>query len=377
MPENPARNLVQGLAWRLLAEAESHPGLIRRSANLSEAPAERSTRAFPAMALLSDPALDIRRYLENLVTIAVGAAHQAEDMLLEVRKANKKARRRLAAVASFGAVGLIVGIAGFIASRSTNVRLAEVRDEVLALESMGQNIASLQQLRKAEEATFARQQAERDALQHQIADLQQQASSLRDQIAHSSRDLEAANIEASKLRRDLPQQATSLHDQVTGAVSGEADKPHKKLEIARTETELSGQHVGGLQLDSKAEQTSSARQGPHGQQTALLPPRPPSPPSFIPASTAVRPIPVLMPEPSASQQLLIARQWLAAGRLDQARRVLAMVQTRMVLQPSEPGQPSLDALAKDIGNAIRWLDMGSNGQAMQALNQALFNARTD
>jgi hypothetical protein len=84
-----------------------------------------------------------------------------------------------------------------------------------------------------------------------------------------------------------------------------------------------------------------------------------------------------MHEPSASQQLLIARQWLATGRLDQARRILAVVQTRMVLQPAEPsqsGSQSVGALATDIGNAIRWLDMGSNSNAMQALNQAVLHA---
>ena len=84
-----------------------------------------------------------------------------------------------------------------------------------------------------------------------------------------------------------------------------------------------------------------------------------------------------MPEGSAYQQLLIARQWLATGRLDQARRALAVVQTRMVLQPVEPDQPNargVNALATEVGNAIRWLDLGSNGQAMQALNQAVFSA---
>ena len=66
------------------------------------------------------------------------------------------------------------------------------------------------------------------------------------------------------------------------------------------------------------------------------------------------------------------------GRLDQARRVLAMVQTRMVFQPVEPDQPptaqSVTALATDIGNAIRWLDLGAQDQAVQALNQAIHNA---
>jgi hypothetical protein len=84
-----------------------------------------------------------------------------------------------------------------------------------------------------------------------------------------------------------------------------------------------------------------------------------------------------MPGLRASQQLLIAREWLVTGHLDQARRVLAMVQTQMVLQPVEPHQTAVqgvNALAADVGNAIRWLDTGANGQAMLALNQAIHKA---
>jgi hypothetical protein len=102
--------------------------------------------------------------------------------------------------------------------------------------------------------------------------------------------------------------------------------------------------------------------------------------SLTAAATTVQPIPVFMHEPSASQQLLTARQWLATGRLDQARRILAVVQTRMVLQPTGPkgsSSPSVNALATNVGNAIRWLDMGSAGAAMQALNQAVLNAGAD
>jgi hypothetical protein len=327
------------------------------------------------MALLSDPALDIRQYLEDLVTIAIGSAHQAEDMLLEVRKSNRRARRRIAVVASFGAVGLMVGIAGLTSGRTANVRLSEVRDEVIALQSMGQDIASLQQQRKAEEAAFTRQQAARDALQHQIADLQQQAKSLRDQVAHGSRDVEAANIEATKLLPDLPQQVT-LRDQVAGAVSSEAGKPHQKLEVARTATELFGQHVGALHQEPKAEQTSSTRQKPHAPQLAMLSARPPS---LITVSPAVRPTPVLMTERSASQELWMARQWLATGQLDPARRVLAMLQTRIVLQPvsDRPVVGGVNELAAEVSNAIRWLDMGSNAQAVQALNKALLKVGAD
>ena len=83
------------------------------------------------------------------------------------------------------------------------------------------------------------------------------------------------------------------------------------------------------------------------------------------------------PQPPASPQLLTARQWLATGRPDEARRVLAMVQTRMVLQPVTPDRPAAEGSnpsATDVGNAIRWLDIGANGQAMQAIDRAIGNA---
>jgi hypothetical protein len=46
-----------------------------------------------------------------------------------------------------------------------------------------------------------------------------------------------------------------------------------------------------------------------------------------------------------------------------------MVQTQMAPNQSMPedGNPS----ANDIGAAIRWLDMGANGQAMQAIIRAI------
>ena len=86
--------------------------------------------------------------------------------------------------------------------------------------------------------------------------------------------------------------------------------------------------------------------------------------------------PAAPPQP-ASPQLLTARQWLATGRPDEARRVLAMVQTRMVLQPVTPDRPAAEGgnpSATDVGNAIRWLDIGANGQAMQAIDRAIGNA---
>ena len=81
-----------------------------------------------------------------------------------------------------------------------------------------------------------------------------------------------------------------------------------------------------------------------------------------------------MPAPSAAQQLQAARQWLSVGRPDEARRVLVMVQTQMVFQPVTPDQPvarSSNRSATNVGNAIRWLDMGAIDQAMQSITRAM------
>ena len=235
MLEDPARNPVQRLARRLLDEAGSCPALIHRSDDLSKTTKCRSGRSFPAMALLSDPTLDIRQYLEDLVTVAVGSAQQAEGMLIEARKANRKARRRIAVFASFGALGLVVGIAGLAASRSANVRLSEIRDEVGTLQKLRQDIASLQQQWKAEEAAFARQQAAREALLQQIADLQQQAASLRDPVARGSPDVNTEIDEPSQTVEALrPAQEASVVDNPGGREA----RHHKSINLSQSDTSL-------------------------------------------------------------------------------------------------------------------------------------------
>jgi len=131
------------LAQRILAEANANPALINRNSALATVvqvpagePATARLAPFSTMALLSDPALDVRQYLEDLVSIAVNSAQQAEDVSAQARDASRKARRGMVAIASFGLLGLIVGVAGFAASRSSNVKLSEVRHEVSTLQDM-------------------------------------------------------------------------------------------------------------------------------------------------------------------------------------------------------------------------------------------------
>jgi hypothetical protein len=84
-----------------------------------------------------------------------------------------------------------------------------------------------------------------------------------------------------------------------------------------------------------------------------------------------------MPAASAWQQLQAAQQWLSAGRPDEARRVLAMVQTLVVFQPVQPDAQVSNPTMTDVGNAIRLLDMGAGGQAMEAIARAIDDANPE
>ena len=198
-------------------------------------------------------------------------------------------------------------------------------------------------------SALAAENAAREAVQKEIAALQKQVGDLQQQVSQRSRDLDAERVVNSKAQQDLD------------ATRAEADKLH--------------QDIDALRQQRRAEEAALARQRAQAQQMAAARPPPASTPAPTQPNAAPPPAPV--PRPSATEQLLAARQWLATGRPDEARRVLAMVQTQMVLQPVSPDQPiatGTSQSAGDIGNAIRWLDMGANNQAMLAINRAIDNS---
>ena len=246
--------------------------------------------------------------------------------------------------------------------------------------------------RAAEAPAIAEQQATRDtlqrqipALQRQIADLQRQDSTLQGQVAQRRQELTQSS-------QDLAQRSQEL------AASTDALTQRKRdLDAVRAETDKLRQAIDTLREQRRVEEAARAREKPQEQVAAALPVRPPV---TKPAPRPAQPLPVrqptqstqppqptwpmpapqpaqLMPAPSAAQQLQAARQWLSAGRPDEARRVLAMVQTQMVFQPVTPDQAPPrggNAPATDVGDAIRWLDMGATGQAMQSINRAIGSA---
>jgi hypothetical protein len=146
------------------------------------------------------------------------------------------------------------------------------------------------------------------------------------------------------------------------------------------EASLAHQRAAAQQQVAMAASARPAAPRPAPPPARPTPVQPPARPVSLQEPTQPMPTPQppqLMPAPSASQQLQTARQWLSAGRPDEARRVLAMVQTQMVFQPVTPDQPAAQGgnpSATDIGDAIRWLDMGASGQAMQSITRAIDDA---
>jgi hypothetical protein len=221
--------------------------------------------------------------------------------------------------------------------------------------------------------SVAEQQAMRDALQWEDAgsDGFERGAIVRSGLRFHAEDSAQGSLWEERVA-DLQRQAGELQAQIAQHTQELAQRMHD-LDAARAEADKLRQDIGTLHQQRQTEQASLARQKAREQNVAAAAaPRSPGP---SPISQAIP----SAPPPSASQQLFSARQWLAAGRPDEARRLLAMAQTQMVLQPVTPeqavaqgGNPS----ATDIGDAIRWLDIGARGQAMLAINHAIDSVDT-
>ncbi len=212
-------------------------------------------------------------------------------------------------------------------------------------------------------------QAARDALEHQVSDLQHQ-------LADLQRQDDALQGQIAEHRQELAQRAQEL-----------AQRTHD-VDAARAEADQLRQDIDALRQQRQAEEGSLARQKTQERRAIVAeltrpsPPAPTPPPAQpMPSRQQTQPTPTPQPVPaaSASQQLQTAQQWLSAGRPDDARRLLAMVQTQVVFQPGAPERPDAqgrDATVTDVGDAIRWLDMGAGGKAMQSIKRAIDDANS-
>jgi hypothetical protein len=120
---------VRGLAERLLANAAVNPELIRRCHVAIKAHDVQPMHS-PRLALLSNPTLDVRPYLEDLVSVAVDAAERAETLSAQARQASRRTRRETLVVGCVGALGLLIGVIGFAARSSSDAKLVQISEQI-------------------------------------------------------------------------------------------------------------------------------------------------------------------------------------------------------------------------------------------------------
>ena len=132
LSQQSSASSVVRLAERLLAEAEACPALTFRSNPAVVASAPPSGH-FPALALLSDPVLDVRPYLEHLTAMAAAAAQRSEALAQLARQRRRKMQRQILAIGALGTVAFLIGVSGVVASRNANRTIAELRGQLSAL----------------------------------------------------------------------------------------------------------------------------------------------------------------------------------------------------------------------------------------------------
>jgi septal ring factor EnvC (AmiA/AmiB activator) len=179
-----------------------------------------------------------------------------------------------------------------------------------------------------EQLAAIRQQA---ALQEELAARSQQLQERTDQLGQAQSELNRLNQQIASLRQELQ----------------EADPKQQRRDLVAAH-ERQGPEEVALEPQKNAKSNTKRLRG---------------------AAKATQPQP-----PSPAQALAAARQLLAAGRLDEARRLLAMAQTEMVLRPVTPDEPHAHGISMNataVGDAIRWLDMDAPARAMQAIDWAI------
>jgi hypothetical protein len=252
-------------------------------------------------------------------------------------------------------------------NQSMDVARQQHKEHSARLSQLAARSAELDQRSKElEQRTKELQQRTRD-----VQSAQAENDRLKQQGMDSARQRQEDGAKLSQLAArsaELEQRSQELE-----ARKRELDKRSHDADAAQAEALRLRQVVDAIRQQSKVEPATLVRpkadEAPSPRQRV----KPPSPAAPTAQESSPPRRPPDAPAPPA-QQLITARQWLAAGRPDEARRLLTAAQPQMALQPVTPDAPDAQGAsvpATDVGNAIRWLDMGANQQAMQAISHAI------
>src|SRR5262249_41556436 len=135
---------VDAVAQVILQDALDDLGLVKRTRGASKAvqiadasPPSLRQQGAPALCLLSNSDLANKRYLEDLVSIAIASAERADNVLLEANATHAKTVRTICGVASIAVAGIAAGvlaISSLSGARGTDEKLVAVSAQIQSLD---------------------------------------------------------------------------------------------------------------------------------------------------------------------------------------------------------------------------------------------------
>jgi hypothetical protein len=258
------------------------------------------------------------------------------------------------------------------------------------------DLDTLQQQRNDAEAAIARLKLQ----QQQLASAPPPASEPSAVTPQPKANNDALQRQATELQAQIKQRSEEL-----ASLGASVDQAHRQLDALqqrRQSDEAAVARPQSQQVQSAAAEPSNLTTRSRAEQQASQPKPAPAPPTAMQATLAElrakervtqRPQqqttqPTSVPSQNASTQpvlivstrgvLVTARELLTSGRAADARQLLMKAQAESTLHPVTPEQPlatGRSAAAIQINDAIRLLDAGKTGSALQAINVAMDSTR--
>lgn len=142
-PDDFAGPPVDAVAQIILQDALDDPGLVKRTrgagkgiraADASLLPLRQQSA--PALCLLSNSDLANKRYMEDLVSIAIASAERADSALLKANATHARTMRAVLAIGSVAVAGIAAGvlaISGLPSAHGTDEKLVAVAGQIRSL----------------------------------------------------------------------------------------------------------------------------------------------------------------------------------------------------------------------------------------------------
>ena len=253
---------------------------------------------------------------------------------------------------------------------SSSGRMTEAA--VARLQSQQQQLAAAAPPAAETSAVAPQQQGTNDALQRQATELQAQIKRRSQELASLSASEEQAHHELDALHQKRQADEAAVAGLQSQQPQSAAVEPSNPTTRSRPEQQTSQAKPAPAPTTAMQATLAELRAKERAPQRPQQQPTQPAP---VPSQTAsTQPVLIV----STRGVLVTARELLASGRAADARQLLMKAQAESTLRPVTPDQPlatGRSAAAIQINDAIRLLDAGKTGSALQAINLAMDSTR--